>query len=298
MSAVAPLHDPSALANFGKLELVARLVVEGFLIGRHKSPFKGASVEFVEHRAYYPGDEIRHIDWRAFGKTGEYYVKEFEEETNLRAQLIVDCSGSMGYHGRTLSKYAYAQQLAASLAYLLLAQRDACGLITFDTAVRDRLDTSTNRRTFQILTQTLEQRKTGGETSLAAIIESILPSIKRRSLIFLISDCFDSLDRLLAVFRRLRAAHHEVVVFQIVAPEEEEFPFRSPTQFRNLEKESHRILIDPSRIREEYLAKYNEFIASLEKGARTTGCDYVRVRTDQSYSQALGAFLDSRARRY
>ena len=119
------------LAKFGRLEVVAKLIVEGYLIGQHKSPFKGSSVEFVEHRQYYPGDEIRHIDWRAYAKTGRFYVKEYEEETNLRCQLLVDCSGSMGYRGQTLSKYDYARQLAASLAYLLLSQRDACGLMTF-----------------------------------------------------------------------------------------------------------------------------------------------------------------------
>src|SRR5262245_30964252 len=130
----ASLSDPTALAKFGKLEVVARLVVEGMMIGQHKSPFKGSSVEFVEHRQYYPGDEIRHIDWRAYGKTGKYYIKEFEDETNLRCYLLVDASASMGYAASTLSKFDYARCLAASLAWLLHTQRDASGLVTFDTA--------------------------------------------------------------------------------------------------------------------------------------------------------------------
>ena len=143
-----PLLDPTALARFGQLEVVARLVVEGYMIGQHKSPFKGSSIEFVEHRQYYPGDEVRHIDWRAYGKTGRYFVKEFEDETNLRCYLLLDASGSMGYAGRTLSKFDYARQLTAALGYLLLHQRDALGAITFDTQVRDRLEPSSKPQNF------------------------------------------------------------------------------------------------------------------------------------------------------
>src|SRR5262245_12244995 len=190
----APLHDPTALARFGNREVVVRLVVEGYMMGQHKSPFKGSSIEFVEHRQYYPGDEIRHIDWRAYGKTGRYYIKEYEDETNLRCYLLVDASGSMAYAGETLSKYDYARHVAASLGYLLLAQRDAAGLVTFDTKVRDRFDPSTNPKNFQLLVQMLENRQPGRETSLASVIEQVAPTLKRRSLIVLLSDCFDSLD--------------------------------------------------------------------------------------------------------
>ena len=144
----APLDDPTALAQFGRLEVVARLVVDGYIMGLHKSPFKGASVEFVEHRQYYPGDEIRHIDWRAFGKTGKYYIKEFEDETNLRCYLVVDASGSMAYGSSTISKFDYARQLASALGYLLLRQRDAVGLLTFDDNIRDRVEPRPILKTF------------------------------------------------------------------------------------------------------------------------------------------------------
>ncbi|MCA9070898.1 MAG: DUF58 domain-containing protein, partial [Planctomycetaceae bacterium] len=176
-----PLLDPTALAKFGKLDVVAKLVVEGFMMGQHKSPFKGSSIEFVEHRQYYPGDEIRHIDWRAYGKTGKYYIKEFEDETNLRCYLLVDASGSMGFGESTLTKFDYARYLAASLGYLLLGQRDATGLITFDNKIRDRFDPSANAQNFQRITDLLERRKPGRETSLAHVFERILPMIKRRS---------------------------------------------------------------------------------------------------------------------
>src|SRR5690606_33683550 len=150
--------DPTALARFGRLEVVAKLVVEGYMIGQHKSPFKGTSVEFVEHRQYYPGDEVRHIDWRAYGKTGKYYIKEFEDETNLRCYLLVDGSGSMGFKASTLSKFDYARQLAAALGYLLIGQRDSVGLITFDTRVRDRVEPSSKPQTFARLIDVLAAR--------------------------------------------------------------------------------------------------------------------------------------------
>jgi uncharacterized protein (DUF58 family) len=289
--------DPTALARFGKLEVVARLVVEGFLMGQHKSPFKGSSIEFVEHRQYYPGDEVRHIDWRAYGKTGRYYIKEFEDETNLRCYLIVDASGSMAYGGSTLSKYAYARQLAAALGYLLLSQRDATGLITFDTKVRDRLDPSSTPRNFNRLVEILETHQPGGETSLARVFEQIVPTLKRRSLVVLLSDCFDQLEPLRAALHQFRRARHEVLVFHIVAPEEEEFPFSRPTQFRSLELESQKLLVDPHQLRRHYLKRYQQFCHDLRHAVGSVGADYHKLVTSQSYAEGLGAYLDARSRR-
>lgn len=295
MPSPPPLHDPTALAKFGRLEVVAKLIVEGYLIGQHKSPFKGSSVEFVEHRQYYPGDEIRHIDWRAYAKTGKFYVKEYEEETNLRCHLLVDCSGSMAYHGKTLSKYDYARQLAAALAYLLLAQRDACGLMTFHTAVADRYEPSTQPLTYQHIAQLLAGRRPGAETSLAKVIEQIHPTIKRRSLIVLMSDCFDQLDPLMKALAQFRAARHEVLLFQITAPEEEEFPFSHPTQFRNIEQPGRRLLIDPHRYRERYLQRFRSFCADLKSRCGAAGIDYLKLSTAEPYDKALGAYLASRS---
>jgi uncharacterized protein (DUF58 family) len=291
------LADPTTLAKFGGLEVVAKMLVEGYMIGQHKSPFKGSSVEFVEHRQYYPGDEIKHIDWRAFGKTGHYYVKEYEEETNLRSYLIVDCSGSMAFRGTTISKFNYARQLAAALAYLLLAQRDATGLITFDTKIADRWEPSTNRQAFQQIVNLLEARKPGKETQLSEVFPQILPTLKRRSLIFMISDCFDRIEPLAAALKLFRAARHEVVLFQIVAPEEEDFPFHHPTQFRNLERAGHHVLADPHRLRKQYLDKYRQFCDELARQCGNAGVDYLKLRTDEPYGKALGAFLDRRSRR-
>jgi len=235
-----PLDDPTALARFGRLEVIARLVVEGYIMGLHKSPFKGTSVEFTEHRRYYPGDEIRHIDWRVYGKTGKYFIKEFEDETNLRCCLLVDGSGSMGYGQSTLSKFDYARQLAASLGHLLLSQRDAVGLTLFDTTIRERFDPSTHPRTFQRLTGALEASRPGEESGLAAAFEEILTTLKRRCLVVILSDFLDNVDDLIDSLKAFRHARHELLLFHVVAPEEAEFPFGRPTQFRNLERAGHR----------------------------------------------------------
>ena len=263
-------------------------------MGRHRSPFKGSSVEFVEHRDYHPGDEIRHIDWRAYGKTGRYYVKEFENETNLRAQLLVDVSGSMNYAGSTLSKFEYARLLAASLAWLLFGQRDSVGLVTFDSDVRDQLKPSSNRDAFRRIMHVLETVTPGEDTSVADVIESVLPTIQRRSLVILISDCFDSIEALERVLQRLRHGRHEVVIFRIAAPEEIEFPFDRPTQFRNLENIDHRLLVDPARLRKEYLRQYNEFSTSLENTCGTLGIDHRVIRTSDPLQKVVGEWLAER----
>ena len=296
-SSDVPLDDPSALARFGKLELVARLVVEGYLMGQHKSPFKGSSIEFVEHRQYYPGDEIRHIDWRAYGKTGKYYIKEYEDETSLRCYLLVDASGSMAYGDSTLAKFEYARLLAASLGHLLRMQRDSVGLVTWDTRVRDRVDPATSMNSFRRMMAILDGLEPGEETSLASVFEGLLSTIKRRSMVIIISDCFDSIASLEKILQRFRHANHEVILFQVVAPEEEDFPFSRPTQFRNLEQENHRLLVDPNRLREHYLQQYTEFCDKLTTTTGSLGIDYHKLVTTEPFHTALGAYLAARTRR-
>src|SRR5688572_29329296 len=249
------LHfDPTSLAKYGHLALVARNLVEGFLTGVHKSPYKGFSVEFAEHRQYYPGDEIRHIDWRAYGKTDRYYVKEYEEETNLKAHLLVDASGSMAYRGRHASKFQYAQYVAASLAYLMLHQRDAVGLVTHDTRLRQMIPARANPKHLLRIIRTLEQTRTGGETELAPIWHDLAGhQFRRRGMVVILSDCFDDVDRLLKALQHFRHKRHEVLLFHLLAPEEIEFPFGRMTQFRNLEVSGHKLLVDPYRLRNEYL---------------------------------------------
>jgi len=289
--------DPTALARFGRLELIARLVVEGVMSGLHRSPFKGFSVEFAEHRQYGPGDEIRHIDWRAHGKTDRYYVKEFEEETNLKAHLVVDSSGSMGYAGRTVSKFEHARRLAASLAYLMIRQRDAVGLVTFDSGLRAMVPPRSAPSHFSIVAQVLEDTRTGGETPLSRIVRALADRIRRRGLVIILSDGFDDLDELTSALRQLRHQRHEVLFFHTLAPEEEEFPFQRPARFRSLERLDHQLRVNPLALRAAYLERFNGFCRTLKERVRAMGADYHRASTAEPVEKTLLDYLSSRSRR-
>ena len=286
--------DPTSLAKYGHLTLVARTLVEGFLTGVHKSPYKGFSVEFAEHRQYYPGDEIRHIDWRAFGKTDRYYIKEYEEETNLKAHLLVDASGSMGYRGKHTSKFQYAQYVAASLAYLMLHQRDAVGLALHDTQVRQLIKPRATSKHLLLVLQALEQARPGGETALAPLWHQVAGRLKQRGLVVILSDCFEDTPALLRALQHLRHRRHEVLLFHILAPEEIEFPFKKWTQFRNLEVAGHKLLVDPQRLRKEYRHNFDTFCKELRDAAGKARVDYHQMRTDDPVERALGIYLTRR----
>lgn len=290
----ASRFDPSSLAKYGRLALVARNLVEGFLTGVHKSPYKGFSVEFAEHRQYYPGDEIRHIDWRAYGKTDRYYIKEYEEETNLKAHLLVDASGSMAYKGVHASKFEYVRYIAASLAYLMLHQRDAVGLATHDTKIRRLVPPrATSKHLLQVLAG-LEQTEPGGETALAPLWHSLAEQFTRRGLVVILSDCFEEVGPLLRALRHFRHKRHEVLLFHVLAPEEIEFPFRKWTQFRNLENAGHRLLVDPQQLRKHYQANFAKFCKELRDACGQCQVDYHQMRTDQPVERALGIYLTKR----
>ncbi len=292
-----PPLDPTALARFGRLEILARLVVEGVMSGLHKSPFKGFSVEFAEHRQYGPGDEIRHIDWRAFGKSDRYYVKEYEEETNLRAYLVVDSSGSMAYSGKTVSKFEHAKNLAASLAYLMISQRDAVGLVTFDDSVRGMIPPRAAPSQFSVVCKALEATRTGGEAPLSGILHTLAERIWRRGLVVIISDGFDRLDDLTAALHHLRHRRHEVLFLHVLAPEEEEFPFRRPSRFRDLENTGNLLRVDPAALRAAYLQRFNAFCEGLKERARGMDVDYHRASTGESVESTLLNYLAARAGR-
>ncbi len=290
--------DPTELARYGGLTLVARQVVEGFLAGIHRSPFKGFSVEFAEHRAYTPGDEIRRIDWRAYGKTDKYYVKEFEDETNLTAYLVVDASGSMRYRGKqTRSKFEYAQHVAASLAYLLLAQLDAVGLVIHDRRVRHHVPAKASAKHLLGILRALEQTTPGGETDLAPIWDSLAGRfLARRGLVILLSDGFDDAERLGRAVRHLRHRGHEVLLFHILAPEEIEFPFTRPTRFRDLEKFDRHVPAEARTLRESYLNNFESWRQELRRKLEDVRAEYIMLRTDEPVDRALGAYLARRER--
>jgi uncharacterized protein (DUF58 family) len=286
--------DPTALSKYGRLSMVARTVVEGFLTGVHKSPYKGFSVEFAEHRQYYPGDEIRHIDWRVFGKTDRYYIKEYEEETNLKAHILVDASGSMGYSGQNLSKFQYAQYVAASLSYLMLHQLDAVGLITHDTKLRQMIPPKASSKQLLRLLNALESTQPGGETTMAPIWHQLASQITRRGMIIILSDCFDQMAPLVRALRHFRFRRHEVLLFHILAPEELEFPFKKWTQFRDLEVRDNKLLVDPQSLRKEYLKNFNAFCKELREHAGRMQIDYHLMRTDEPVERALGIYMTKR----
>lgn len=288
--------DPRALAEWGRLALRARGVVEGLVGGTHRSPFKGFSVEFAEHRQYYPGDEIRHVDWRVFGKTDRHFVKEFEEETNLHAHFLVDGSGSMGYAGAGPTKYAYACEATLALAYLLLGQRDAVGLTIHGAEIGASLPPSTRKGHWLRLADALEAHRPAGEAPLGALWRRAAETMPRRGLVVLVTDAFSPLDDLVEGLRRLRHARHETLLLQVLAPEEIEFPFRTGTRFKSLESDE-RIAVDPNRIRDEYLEAFGAFQERLAREALGIGVDVCKMRTDRPAAETLGEFLGRRASR-
>jgi uncharacterized protein (DUF58 family) len=288
--------DPTELRKYGGLTLLARQVVEGFLTGVHRSPYKGFSVEFAEHRQYTPGDEIRHIDWRAYGKTDRYFVKEYEEETNLKAYLLVDASGSMGFRGskKAPSKFEYAQHVAASIAYLMLHQMDAVGLITLDTQVRRMIPPKASPKHLLRVLTALEETQPGGETALAPLWHELAGHhLKRRGMVIILSDFFDQLEPLARALQHLRHRNHEVLLLHVLAPEELEFPYKRLTQFRSLEADQ-KVLADARRLRDDYLKNFERFRGDLKDRAGKLQIDYHLLRTDQPVERALGIYLSRR----
>ena len=293
---------PEALAKLGRCELSARGVVEGFISGKHKSPFKGFSVEFAEHRQYTPGDDLRNLDWRVLARKDRYFIKQYIEETNMRATLLLDASGSMAYageaaaprDGRPLSKFAYAQYIAAMLGYLLVTQQDAAGLVTFDTALRAYLPARARSSQVRGILETLDRTEPGGETGLADIFHDIAERIPRRGLVVILSDLFDDPAALVQALHHFRYRRHEVLLFHVVAEEELTFPFEAYTKFQDLECADNRLPIDPRTIRATYLSRMRAFLAEIEAACGRLKIDYVRMNTRVPYDQALAEYLSLR----
>ncbi len=285
------LIDPEALVKLGRLELIARQVVEGFVSGKHRSPFKGFSVEFAEHREYTPGDDLRDLDWRVYARSDRYYVKQYEEETNLRAYLLLDASGSMRYAGDSVSKFRYGQFLAATLAHLMLHQQDAVGLVTFDEALRRYIPPRSRPSHLHVLLEEMERTEPGGETSLSSVLHYVAERIRRRGLVVLISDCFDDVESLMSGLHHFRHRKHEVVLLHVMAREELTFPFRSWSQFRCLEDASTRLMLDPASVRDEYLREVSAFLDELKRRCGEMEIDYVQLDTSTPYDDALVRYL-------
>ncbi len=291
------LLDPAALSRIGPLELIATRVVEGFLSGRHRSPYKGASVEFAEHRLYTPGDEVRLLDWRVLGRSDRYYIKQFEKETNLQALLVLDASGSMGFGQSTPTKLRYAQMASACLARMMLHQGDAVGLSVIDAKVRSYIPPRSNPGHLRVLLESLGRTQPGGETSLAKILRDLARRIKRRGLIILCTDAFDEVESLLNALHHLRIRGHEILLFHTLAPEELSFSFSRWSRFECLETAGRALDLDPVSIRGRYLEQMKKFLDRLRSGCGEIGCDYVPLTTDRPLGDTLAYYLARRAAR-
>lgn len=291
-----------SLKAIGHFELLARTPKEGFITGRHRSPNKGFSVEFAEHRQYAAGDDLRNLDWRVLGRTDRLYVKEFVEETNMRVTILVDASGSMGYAGehaaklndRFLSKFEYAQYLAASLSYLLINQQDAVGTVVFDSKVRSFIPARARPSQLKIVLDDLVQREPGDDTDLAAVFHEIAERIPRRGMVIIISDLFDDPEKLVQALHHFRHRHHEVLLFHVMAEEELTFPFSGFSEFNDLELPDNRIPVDPRGIRATYLDQVREFIKIISSECGRLSIDYIPMNTNRPYEVALAEYLRSR----
>ena len=288
--------DPVTLAKVRSLELQARLIVEGYLSGMHKSPYHGFSVEFAQHREYVPGDDIKHVDWKVYGRTERFYLKQYEEETNLVCWLLVDVSESMQYRSSEVSKYDYACLAGTALAYLILHQQDSVGLVTFDDQIRKFLRPSSQPSHLKQIVQLMNQGPAREKTRLAPIFHDLAERINRRAIVMILSDLFDDVPELLAGFQHLRYKGHEVVVYHVLDAAELEFPFQEATLFRGLEQWPE-LLTDPRSLRQSYLSEVQAFIKELQHGCRAQNIDYLPLRTDANLGVVLSSYLAHRLAR-
>lgn len=284
--------DPQTLAKLQGLKIRARQLVEGYVSGLHRSPYRGFSIEFAEHREYVAGDDLRYVDWKVFGRTDKLYLKQYEDETNLICYLVVDVSESMQYRGpgAPLSKFEYAQCLAAALSWLVLQQQDAVGLVTFDDQIRAQVRPGGNPAHWQQILQVLESCEPVAKTTLGPIIHELAERFHKRGVVVILSDFFDRLEPLLAGLKHFRHRRHDVVLLHVLDAAEIEFPFGRPMLFRGLEQ-FPAIRADPQEIRDAYRAEFSSFCQALRRCCRQHGLQYVESRTDQPFDVPLSKFL-------
>jgi uncharacterized protein (DUF58 family) len=286
------LH-PEAIKRISRLEIRARYIVEGFLAGMHRSPYFGQSVEFLQHREYVTGDDLRHVDWKVWARQDRLYVKQFEEETNLRCHLLVDVSQSMAYGNGPLNKYEYACTLACSLAYLVLKQQDGVGCTTFDERVRVTVPVRTKHNHIFAIVDSLAVQDPQDKTDMYAVLRTVAEAAPRRGLMVLVSDLLADREGLFRGLRLLRQRGHDVLVFHVLDDEELEFPFSGPTRFEGLEVPDF-LNCNPRALREGYLAALQAFLDEVRRESARASCDYTLVRTGEPLDAALATFLSKR----
>jgi uncharacterized protein (DUF58 family) len=288
---------PEVLSRVSNLELRAKLVVEGFITGLHKSPFHGFSVEFSQHRPYNPGDSLRFVDWKVFGRTDRYYIKQYEEETNLKAHILLDVSNSMNYSSKDISKLLYAKYLSSALSYLMLMQRDAVGVALFDSKIKKLMPPRSATSYLQPILQELDKVESGDDTKISDVLHIMAERIKRRGLIILISDLLDDPEEVLSGLRHFRHNRHEVLVFHLLDPQEINFDFNGDVVFEDLETKE-KIKTHPWYIKKDYQQKVEEFINFYKSTCRENKIDYQLLLTDSSLDHALMEYLIKRQKMY
>ncbi len=288
--------DPQTLAKLQGLELRARRIVEGYVSGVHRSPYHGFSIEFAEHREYVPGDDLRHVDWKVFGRTDKIYLKQYEEETNLVSYMLLDTSESMHYQSSAapMSKLEYAKCIAGAMAYLVLQQQDSIGLVTFDNEVRSLIRASSQPSHMKQLLHVMETSSAEKKTATGPIFHDLAERLKKRGVVVILSDLFDDVNSMLTGLKHFRHKRHEVIVMHVIDPAEEEFPFRDVTKFKGLEQLPE-VVTDPRGLRKAYLQEFGNFLEAVSTGCRRHNVDYVRMRTDQPLDIALSTYLAARS---
>jgi uncharacterized protein (DUF58 family) len=286
------LH-PEAIKRISRLELRARHIVEGFLSGMHRSPYFGQSVEFLQHREYVAGDDLRHVDWKVWARQDRLYVKQYEEDTNLRCTLLVDVSASMSYGNGALNKYEYACTLASCLAYLVLKQQDAIGCVAFDDQVRSKLPTRSKRTQLQSVIDALSVCEPREKTDMYGILREAAETSARRGMMILVSDLLTDVEQTLRGLRLLRQRGNDVLVFHVMDDDELDFPFNGPVRFDGLESGDH-LNCNPRALREGYLSALGGFLEDLRRGCAGQTIDYSLIRTSQPLDAALATYLSSR----
>jgi uncharacterized protein (DUF58 family) len=294
--APSSLLEPAALAKIGRMELIARQVMDGYVQGMHRSPHVGFALDFAQHRPYVPGDDIKRIDWRVYAKADRYYIKQYEVSTNLRCHIVLDASGSMAYRGAgdALSKFRYAQFVAGCLSYLVLHQQDSAGLVTFDNAVRDFLPPRSSPMQLMRILRVLDATQTRGESGIAPLLHGVAERIHRRSMVVVISDLFDKADALAEALHHLRHRRHEVLLMQVMADDELTFPFRKWSLFENLERTDHRLRLDPAYVRRVYLENLANHHKAIRDTAHKLRVSHVLLNTSEPFDKALMDYLAAR----
>lgn len=298
MEAYQKYLNPRTLAELHGLELKARLIVEGYVSGLHKSPYHGFSIEFAEHREYVPGDDLRYVDWKVFGKSDRFYLKQYEEETNFACYFLLDTSESMRYQSEQtpISKLEYGQYVCAALSYLILRQQDAVGLATYDNVVRNFIRAGGHPSHLKQLCRVMDLAGAKGESSMGPIFHDLAERIKKRGLVVIVSDLFDDVPSLLLGLKHLRHRRHEVLVLHVVDPAEQDFPFQDPTLFKGLEGLPQQ-MTEPRSLRKAYQREFEGFLKEVRRGCHDLHMDYTLLRTDQPLETALRTFLTARATR-